>query len=162
MHETGPLINLCLSRVDETLRRWWWSYGTATATTGGASGFLSVQRRAGDPAVAVRPGGQSRTWHRGMPPADAARRGRRRGPQWDGLAPSSHAFVHRHGGLVPDTHRGNNRSTCDDLAPDSRRHRLALTPRVSVRGHTARMLHERARRVPRHELLHTSLSLETA
>ena len=39
--------------------------------------------------------------------------------------------------LVTETHRGKKMDPCDDLAPDSRRHRIDLTPRVSVQDNTA-------------------------
>jgi len=39
--------------------------------------------------------------------------------------------------LVTETHRGKKMDPCDDLAPDSRRHRVDLTQRVSVRDDTA-------------------------
>ena len=39
--------------------------------------------------------------------------------------------------LVTETHRGKKMDPCDDIAPDSRGHRLALAHRVSVRDDTA-------------------------
>jgi len=39
--------------------------------------------------------------------------------------------------LVTETRRGKKMDASDDRAPDSRRHRIDLTPRVSVRDNTA-------------------------
>ena len=38
--------------------------------------------------------------------------------------------------LVTETHRGKKMDTCDDVAPDSRGHRVDLAHRVSVRDDT--------------------------
>src|SRR6266581_2674097 len=97
--------------------------------------LLSLPWGGRDSAGSVGTCGQSGTSSCRVPAAQQERGrlgGLRRAPL-DGMASSSNAFVHGHVVFSDGNASGKKMDSCDDVAPDPRRHRVAPSPGVSMR-----------------------------